>query len=73
MRNQVMDPEFRENIRRLTGKLSGRFAMRELAGILHVNHTLLYKWRAGTVQPIWLARKAAVRILETLDATSLRS
>ncbi len=70
-RSPIVNEEFVCALREHLRALRPAFSARQIAPILHVSPALLYKWRNGKSTPIWLARQATLRILESLRASCL--
>ena len=60
------DEQFQWELKQHVLALRGHFTVCQLADIMHVDRKALYRWIAGTSTPIWLARQAALKILQEL-------
>lgn len=65
--------DFHLELEWLVADLKPRFSLEQLAAVLHVSKSNLYKWVNGRSTPIWLARQATISILRALAETTLRS
>lgn len=70
-RRKSADEQFAWVLREHVRALLARMTRAQIALVLHINKSQLYKWESGQVEPSWLSRQATIKILESLRETCL--
>lgn len=63
MNKKQHDPKFISDLRQLVLKLRPKYRVQDVAAILRIPCSVLYRWMHGVTTPIWLARRAAIAVL----------